>query len=235
MLIDVALNPAEISRLPARDLSDTVCVVFDILRATSSMITALAHGVAEIHPVLTLEDALARRSEAPGSLAGGERNGERPDSFDFGNSPFEYRNSPGATVFWTTSNGTVALRACAHAKEVLVGAFLNQAAVVEAITQRAPERLLLVAAGTHETLALEDVCAAGHLAAHFPEAKLTDEARTALALAAAYPQPRVALGLAANGRALIGKGREAEVDWCAQISVYKVVGRMDGLIVRPTA
>ena len=45
MKIDVALNPAEIARLHSRDLARTTCVVFDVLRATSSMITALAHGV----------------------------------------------------------------------------------------------------------------------------------------------------------------------------------------------
>ena len=57
MRIEVALHPAEIALLPKRDLSRTTCVVFDVLRATSSMITALAHGAREIHPVRTIEEA----------------------------------------------------------------------------------------------------------------------------------------------------------------------------------
>ena len=59
MIIDVALNPAEIATLSERDLTNTTCVVFDILRATSSMITGFAHGVAEIHPVRTIPEALS--------------------------------------------------------------------------------------------------------------------------------------------------------------------------------
>jgi 2-phosphosulfolactate phosphatase len=67
MIIDVALNPAEIALLPKRDLGDTTCVVFDILRATSSMLTALANGAEEIHPVTTLEEAFALKKDLPGA------------------------------------------------------------------------------------------------------------------------------------------------------------------------
>ena len=71
MHIDVVLHPAEIaSALPARDLSGTTCVVFDVLRATSSMVTALAHGAAEIHPVGTIEEAHARNTWPRGRAKG---------------------------------------------------------------------------------------------------------------------------------------------------------------------
>ncbi len=231
MNIDAALSPADIARLPRRDLSTTTCVVFDILRATSSMITALAHGVAEIHPVRTLEEAFALKSTIPGALLGGERGGEKPAGFDFGNSPFEYRESPGATILWTTTNGTLALRACEHAQRVLVGALLNLDALVAQL--RAAERILLICAGTQDELALEDVCAAGHVAAFLPEAVLSDAARTALAVARAYPEPIEALRLSRNGQALTDKWKGKEVEWCAQRSMYKMVGFMDGSVVRP--
>jgi len=231
MIIDAALDPADIAQLAQRDLATTTCVVFDVLRATSSMITALAHGAAEIFPVTTIEAALTLRGEIPGALAGGERGGEKPEGFDFGNSPLEYREARGAKIVWTTTNGTVALRACERAERVLVAALLNLDAVAARL--RGVERVLLVCAGTHEELALEDVYAAGRLAALFPDAALTDSARTALAVGQAFPEPLDALRQARNGRTLLEKGRGAEVEWCARVSAYSIVGFMDGSIVRP--
>jgi 2-phosphosulfolactate phosphatase len=233
MVINAALNPAEIETLPAQDLSDTTCVVFDILRATSSMVTAMAHGVREIHPVCTIEDAFALAKSMPDAKLGGERHGEPPEGFHFGNSPLEYRENAGSRVIWSTTNGTIALRACERARRVLVGAILNLDAVAAQIRIEEARSVLLVCAGTYETLALEDVVAAGYLAAVFPEAELTDSARTALAVAQSFPDPLQALREARNGRTLLSKGRDAEVEWCARRSVYNIVGLMDGPVVRP--
>jgi 2-phosphosulfolactate phosphatase len=232
MIIDVALNPAEIALLPKRDLGDTTCVVFDVLRATSSMITALANGAEEIHPVTTLEEAFARKKEVPGARLAGERQGERPQGFDYGNSPLEFRNARGAKLIWTTTNGTVALKACDQAERVLVGALLNITALQEEIQWSEPERVLLVCAGTFEDFALEDAYAAGVLISEFPDAELTDSARAALGLLKLYPKPIDALRAARNGQVLVRKGREAEVEWCAKVSAYNVGAFMDGSIVR---
>jgi 2-phosphosulfolactate phosphatase len=232
MIIDVALNPAEIALLPNRDLGDTTCVVFDILRATSSMLTALANGAEEIHPVTTLEEAFALKKDLPGARLAGERNGERPDGFDYGNSPLEFRTARGAKLIWTTTNGTIALKACEHAERVLVGALLNITALHEEIQWSEPERILLVCAGTFEDFALEDAYAAGVLVSEFPEAELTDAAHAALATSKLYPKSIDALRAARNGQVLIRKGREAEVEWCAQVSAYNVGAFMDGSIVR---
>ena len=233
MIIDAALTPADIARLTQRDLSQTTCVVFDILRATSSMITAIAHGASEIHPVQTLEEAFALREELGGGLLAGERNGERPDRFDYGNSPLEFRTCRRQRIIWTTTNGTVALRACERANMVLVGALLNLQSLVEELNWHEPEHVLLVCAGTFDDFALEDAIAAGRLIAEFPEAELTDAARAALATAQAYPQPLDGLKAARNGKALAKKGRGKEVEWCAQLSVYNVGAWMDGVVIRP--
>ena len=139
MIIDAALNPAEIARLSSADLTDTTCVVFDVLRATSSMITALAHGAEAIHPVCTIEEAFLAKERLPDAVLGGERHGDPIAGFDAGNSPFEYRAFPGRTIVSTTTNGTIALRACDGARAVLVGAILNLQAVAEHI-RSAPRR-----------------------------------------------------------------------------------------------
>ena len=233
MKIDVALNPAEIALLPQRDLSATTCVVFDILRATSSMVTALAHGVGEIHPVRTIEEALALRGRMPAAVLAGERHGDRIDGFDIGNSPFEYRDLAGRTLISTTTNGTVALRAVERAQCVLVGAILNLGALAEELRRAAPERVLMVCAGTFEEFALEDAWAAGLLIAELVSDDLTDSARAALAVTKLYPEPLAALLAARNGRVLASKGRSEEVEWCARLSKFSIVGEMKSAVIRP--
>ena len=232
MKIDVVLNPAEIALLHRRDLSRTTCVVFDVLRATSSMITALAHGAREIHPVCTIDEARALKAEMPRAILGGERNGELIEGFDAGNSPFEYRDMAGRTIITTTTNGTVALRACENAEAVLVGAVLNIAELADEIGWREPAELLLVCAGTFEEFALEDACAAGLLIAALPDAQLTDSAHAALAVTKHFSTPLAALRAARNGRVLDAKGRGKEVDWCAQVSRFNVVGIMENAVIR---
>jgi 2-phosphosulfolactate phosphatase len=233
MRIDVALNPAEIAALPTRHLAHTTCVVFDVLRATSSMITALAGGVTEIHPVRTIEEALDLKADLPKALLGGERNGDLIRGFDLGNSPFEYRDLGSRQIITTTTNGTVALRACENAEAVLVGAILNLAELSDEIRWREPEELLLVCAGTFEDFALEDAYAAGLLLATLSGAQLSDSAQAALAITKLFPSPLEALRAARNGKALAAKGRGKEVEWCAQVSRFNIIGIMEQAVIRP--
>lgn len=233
MLIDVVLNPAEIALLPARDLSLATCVVFDVLRATSSMITALQHGVEEIYPVRTIEEAWTLREAYTDVVLGGERHGDLIIGFDVGNSPLEYLHLAGRRVITTTTNGTIALRACEHARRTLVGAILNIGAVAEEIRRTAPEQLVLVCAGTFSEFALEDAYAAGLLISALKGAVLTDSAHAALGATCQFSEPLDALRQSRNGRALEAKGRGAEVEWCAQRSRFNIIGSMEQAVIRP--
>jgi 2-phosphosulfolactate phosphatase len=227
MKIDAVLSPPEIDHLPQRDLGNTVCVIFDVLRATSSILTALDHGAREIYPASTIEEALALKSRMSGALLGGERHGERIDGFDVGNSPLEYRGKMPAQIITTTTNGTVALRACGAAREVLAGALLNMDALAARLRRDSPENVLLVCAGTFRELALEDLFAAGMLCSRFPDAELTDAARTALSVFQQYhAEPIRALRESQNGRVLFSKDRGEDVRWCAQVSICGAVGVM---------
>ena len=170
--LEVILSPAEFASLSQRDLSQAVCVVFDILRATTSMITALANGAEAIIPVAEISEAVALRQKNPNLLLAGERHGLRIRSdltgsvdFDFGNSPREFTADrvQGRTIVMTTTNGTRALRACAEAKITLVSSFLNLRATTNWIRERNPVHLILVCSGTFDEPALEDVLAAGAL------------------------------------------------------------------------
>ena len=234
MHIDVVLHPAEIALLPARDLSRTTCVVFDVLRATSSMVTALAHGVVEIYPVCTIEEAQMLKARWPEAVLGGERHGDLIPGFDIGNSPREYTGLSDCRVITTTTNGTVALRACERAKQVLVGALLNLGAVAAALRASAPPAVLLICAGTFDTFALEDAYAAGRLIAELPGATRSDAAQTVAVMAAQYPDSLEALRLARNGQALTATCRSADVEWCAQVSGHPDRGyRGEFTVIRP--
>ena len=172
MKIEVILTPAELPALARRDLREAVCVVFDVLRATSTFVTALQNGAKAIVPVSEIAEALAWRQKQPDVLLGGERDGVKIRAaqtggvdYNLGNSPREYTPEKvrGKTIVSTTTNGTRALRACAGAQTVLAASFLNLTATVDFIKKLRPNQVVPVCAGTRENPALEDVLAAGAL------------------------------------------------------------------------
>ncbi len=191
-MLEVTFTPAEFTALRQRDLAQTVCVVFDVLRATTSMVTALANGAREIIPVCEIAEAVALRQARPDLLLAGERNGLRilraqtgSVDFDLGNSPREFTRErvAGRRLAMTTTNGTRALQACRGARRVLVGSFLNLDAVTDWLARDRTERLLIVCSGTHEEAAYEDVLGAGALCdavwAQFANGHLADSAQMA--------------------------------------------------------
>jgi 2-phosphosulfolactate phosphatase len=172
MMLEVILSPAELPALAKRDLRNAICVVFDVLRATSTFVTALRHGAKAVIPVAEISEALGIRQKQPDILLGGERDGVRIRAdqtggidFDLGNSPREYTPEKvcGKTIVSTTTNGTRALRACTGAQTVLAASFLNLTATAQFIRRIQPAQIVLVCAGTRENIATEDVLAAGAL------------------------------------------------------------------------
>jgi 2-phosphosulfolactate phosphatase len=170
--LEVLFTPADFGALKNRKLDDTLCVVFDVFRATSSMVTALANGAEAIIPVGEISEALAIKHQSPAVLLAGERDGIRISAalaggtnFDLGNSPREFTKEKvtGKTIVMTTTNGTRALRSCAHAKTVLIGSFLNLQATADFVLRSSQENLLVICSGTYEKTAYEDVLGAGAL------------------------------------------------------------------------
>jgi 2-phosphosulfolactate phosphatase len=170
--LQVLFTPADFTDLSRRNLRDTVCVVLDVFRATSTMITALANGAAAIVPVAEIPEALAVRKREPTVLLAGERDGLRiratltgGTNFDLGNSPREFTKEKvvGKTIVMTTTNGTRALQACASAKTALVGSFLNLQATADFVRDLNAGELLVVCSGTFEQAAYEDTLCAGAL------------------------------------------------------------------------
>lgn len=234
MKIDAVLSPLEIDLLPGLDLSSTVAIVFDVLRSSSSMITALANGATEIFPVASIHEALELRKLLPDALLAGERHGHRFDGFDLGNSPLEYRRVASDRIISLTVNGSAALRACAKAAQVLVGSLLNMGSLVAYIKDHEPENLLMVCAGTIREPALEDLFAAGMVCSHFQEATFSDAAKIAGSVFRKYQEdPQHCLHESRNGRSLMADGRRDDIRWCAHRSLYAVVAEMrDGVVCK---
>ena len=238
MRIEVILTPAELPGLAKRDLSRTACVVFDILRATSTFVTALHNGAATVIPVGTIYEAFKIRKDRPEVLLGGERNGvkikEEEGEFDLGNSPREYASTmvQGKTIVSTTTNGTRALRACKDAQMVLAGAFLNLTATADCLLENDFENVLLVCAGTGEKAALEDILAAGALCEILEDDKaetaLSDSAQMALA---AYERVEgnlaEAIRQSENARRLLAiPDLRDDVDFCLQRDIFNLVAAL---------
>lgn len=148
-------------------LAGGVAVVIDVLRASTTIAHALAAGAAEVIPCREVEEARRLASELPSGsvLLGGERRGERIPGFDLGNSPAEYSPArvAGKTVVFTTTNGTRAVLRCRQARRVLIGAFVNAAAVLRELVDQ--KRVDLVCAGTGGQISRDDLLLAGLLSA----------------------------------------------------------------------
>ncbi len=237
--VEVLFTPAEFATLPERDLTNTACVVFDVLRATSSMVTALAHDARAIFPTEEIEDALALKRQQPNLLLAGERHGLRITAedgtvFDFGNSPREFCTDriSGRTLAMTTTNGTRALLACRKANVVLIASFLNLAATARKLVSIQCQRLLLVCGGTFEEAAYEDVlCAGTMIDALVPDEKpnLADSALLAWKawrleaadLSAALKQSRNGCHLLENPEL------RDDIEFCAQRDCFGLVARLE--------
>ena len=158
--LEVCFSPALIH---LHDVSDAIVVVIDILRATSSICVAFAHGGRSIVPVATIEESQAYRAQ--GFLVGAERNGEMLDGFDLGNSPFSYMDPKikGRDIALSTTNGTQAIAAATGAYQLVAGSFLNLDYLCDWLKKQ-DKNVLLLCSGWKNSFNLEDTLFAGAVA-----------------------------------------------------------------------
>lgn len=161
--LDICFSP---ELLPLYDLRGQIAVIVDILRASSTIVTALGEGVTHVFPVASLEECTAY-GQQHGSLTAAERDGLSAPGFDLGNSPFGFLDATcpvrGRSLTISTTNGTAALRRSLAAAEIVVGSFLNLAAVAE-FARRQQRDVLVVCAGWKGQFCLEDTVFGGALA-----------------------------------------------------------------------
>lgn len=142
-------------------LAGHTSVVIDVLRASTTITTALAYGASRIIPCLAVEEARQLSKQRAGSLLGGERQGKPIQGFDFGNSPAEYvpERVTGKTIVFTTTNGTKAMTRCMGSARILVGAIVNREALCRQLTT--DQRVDLLCAGTNGEFSMDDALGAG--------------------------------------------------------------------------
>lgn len=219
--IEVCVSP---EMMHLYDVSDKTVVVVDILRATSCMVTAFAHGVDCIVPFADLEDCRAMSKH--GYITSGERNGEKVEGFDKGNSPFEYMEEiRGKKIAFTTTNGTQAISKSSGARDVVIGAFLNLSAVVDHLI-KSPNNILVVCAGWKGKVNMEDTLFAGAVVQKMKDqVKIDDD--SALMAMHVYNQAKADmvefLKPASHIQRLKKLGIQEDIRYCLTEDTYNVV------------
>lgn len=230
-------------------LAGRLAVVIDVLRATSSMVTALHHGARAIWPVLEPDDALrlVRERGWPREryLLGGERGSRLIPGFDAGNSPAEYGRDrvEGREIVMTTTNGTRAIHACRGAAAVLVASFLNVAATAAALRERLRagdvRGIDVVCAGTRGRFDLCDAACAGAIVDRLEESAGGTLAADDFALAcrdvfrANRGDVHALLRRSAHGADLTELGMGADLALCAALDARPIVAALrEGAVAR---
>jgi 2-phosphosulfolactate phosphatase len=237
--IDVLFTPRELGE---RGLSGRVVAVIDVLRATSTIVEAIANGARAVLPTADMDDAV-RLAQSIGRnevVLCGERRSRKIEGFDLGNSPAEFTSAAVADklVIMTTTNGTPALIAGSSAARCVAAAYLNISAVVaDLIAQAKP--IVLLCAGRGGRFSLDDAICAGSVARSLRKelgrkVRMNDSARAAMALERRYGShlDAVILRTAAAGQ-LIEAGYAEDIAFCLTRDRHDVVPVMaDRQVIR---
>ena len=161
MKIEVFFSPAGIDELGMRGRN---VIIIDVLRATTTICTALSNGAREVIPTADIENAtkISSNLSSDSRLLGGERQGKKIDGFDLGNSPAEYtpEKVKNRSIIFTTTNGAGAIHKCRYASTALVASFVNVSAIVETIVEIGGTWTILCS-GRQGAFSVEDATCAG--------------------------------------------------------------------------
>jgi 2-phosphosulfolactate phosphatase len=241
MRVDVYLTPGQIDELQLRDKN--VCVI-DVLRAGTSIATALANGAKEIIPVESVEAAVKISASLFGDvvLLGGERGGKIIEGFQLGNSPSEYAENivKGKSIVFTTTNGALAMSKGRYAKQMAIASFVNITRVVDFIRNLRDDVIILCAGNLSATggFSLEDAVCAGMIIHKVRQGdtggtELSDSASAALILYRSFARkiPKM-LDEAHGGRHLTEIGFKDDLKTCASIDSIPVLPLLSGNVIR---
>lgn len=194
-----------------------VIVVVDALRASSTIVTALAHGMRGVRPVSSVDACV-------GEITAGERGGKKIEQLQFDNSPMAFANGnlAGKELILTTSNGTECLNAAASnpGAITLVGSLLNASAVAGSalgLARGSRRNISIVCAGRNNVMAIEDLIAASEIAMSLPGAPVLGGLQP-------ISSPDFARDFLASdsGRNLSALGKTADVLFCAIKDAYPI-------------
>jgi acetyl-CoA carboxylase, biotin carboxylase subunit len=233
MKLEVYFSP---QGLTPGEVAGRTVVAVDLLRASTTIVVALAAGAKEILPADSTEEALriAQNLESDQVVLAGERKSERIPGFALGNSPLEFTPEAvgGRTVVLTTTNGTQAMIAAQGAREIIVAAAVNFSVVVERARAalEAEGELVVLCSGHDRHFALEDAFAAGRLTkvllppGGLRQVEVNDGAIAALEIARHYGERWArALRASSHGRELAALGYSRDVALCATQDTHPIL------------
>lgn len=213
------------------ELRNKTVVVIDVLRASSTIVTALLNGADAIIPVGDMGEAskIAQNVDSDKYLLCGEKDGLKIEGYHLGNSPSDYTREvvEGKKLIFNTTNGTKAIKKATNSSRICIGSFLNVTAVSEMIKKQTNE-IVLVCAGWKGRLALEDMLCAGNILYHLFGEELDNSARDGVRVS-----HNLFLSFKSNLSAVIQQSNHAErlreqlgredVDYCSQTDITDIV------------
>ena len=221
------------------ELRDKTVVIIDVLRASSTIVTAFMSGAKAIIPVGDMGEAskIAQNVDSDNYLLCGEKDGERIEGYDLGNSPLEYTKEivEGKNLIFNTTNGTKAIKKSLGSTKTYIASFLNVGAIVEELNKQKND-IVLVCAGWKGRLAFEDMLLAGNIIYLMSDGNLPNDSRDGA---------KVAFGLydkygddistvihqsnhAMRLKDIIGT---SDIDYCCQVDITDMLPRLkEGMI-----
>ena len=222
------------------ELAGKLVVIIDVLRASSTIVTALANGCRGFIPILSPDKAKKKAQEFQNErvLLGGEREGIKIEGFDLGNSPREYKRelAKGKTIIFSTTNGVKTLEMVKGAHRIIIGSFLNLQAVCDYCTNYKGD-ISIICAGRKGKFSLEDTACAGmminSLKDVFPgDHQEIDANLTAQLLYVKFGNNILEiLRKSQHGRYLESIGLGEDLKFCSQMDLFHIVPIFrDGII-----
>ena len=231
---------------PSNVLPDCA-VVIDVLRATTTIATALNAGAEAVQTFSNIDELMEQSASwlPEKRLRAGERGGKKVSGFDLGNSPLECTKEivKDKRLFLTTTNGTRALQRVAAADKVITAAQINRKAAVDYLLETQPETVWMVGSGWQGTYSVEDTACAGAIASSIvqhSDLPLTeifgnDEVIGAIALYDRWQNNLLnVFRQCSHGRRLLGLDCDDDLKYCAQTDITDVlpIQKAPGVLVK---
>jgi 2-phosphosulfolactate phosphatase len=205
-------------------------IAVDILRATTTITTALAAGAEAVQVFADLDELIKTSNSHPDHLRlrAAERGGGTVEGFDLGNSPFDYTTEvvKDKRIFMSTTNGTRSLQRVKNAPTVLAAAMINLGSVLDYLKQAQPETVWIVGSGWEGSFSLEDTACAGAIASGLDGLCEwgNDEAIAASSLYRQWSDRLEELFCAAShGQRLLRLNCRDDIAYCAKIDLVKIL------------
>jgi 2-phosphosulfolactate phosphatase len=237
MKIDVLYSPVQADEL---FFTGKTTVVIDVLRASSTIITALTNGAKEVVPVGTVEFAVKVSGGIFGgqTLLGGERNTKKIEGFALGNSPSEYTTEivSGKSIVFYSTNGSRAIVKAKYSTNLFICSFNNLKALAKHI-KKLNEDVVVLCAGNNNFFSLEDSVCAGMLTSELIAGnktfELTDASTSALTLFKSFGKNLFKLlSETDHGQLLINNGFEDDLKACSELDSTDVIPFYSGNVLK---